>query len=358
MLRAKRGYCIQTNMDIIRKQLNKLEWYVMKCHKAELVDKHIDDFNKTAEDLCQVVDRFIPAVHFQKDTDSRPEEVMMGSTLRPFVFLKVRPSGLDALKQENRWHHRDCRIYHYRDRAGNEMTTTDSMMERFKDACVEYGAKFEICTPPTTDEIIKGITVKVREGAFKGLDAEVIQVHNQGDAVRFTIAVKLFGDNYAYIHDCQKQDVIISDSDTLVFSLSFVDQVEAFLLDTLRKKLREKHLPDEVTAQLRDYYRLCNATFANDRLRDRFDALMSICASLLRNTSGKSRYNKRLKLRKKALADQPATLSTQTSLAWLLAALFISTRDANYRTELKSLVSSMTVPNDSICHFLALIRKL
>lgn len=345
-------------MDIRRKQLNKLEWYVMRCHRAEQADKNIDDFNKTAADLCQVADRFIPAVHFQKDADSRPEEVKMGNVLRRFVFLKVRPSGLDALDQENWQRSRDLRIYHYRDRDGHELTTTDSMMNRFKDACVEYGAKFEICTLPSTDEIIKGITVKVRDGAFKGLDAEVIEVHNQGNAVRFTIAVKLFGNNYAYIHDCQKQDVIIADGDAPVFSLRFVDQVEAFLLETLRQKLREKHLPDEVTEQLRDYYRLCNATFADDHLRDRFDALMSVCASLLRNTSGKTRYNKRLKLRKKALADQPATAATQTSLAWLLIALFVSTRDADYRTELKSLVSSMTAPSDSICHFLAVIRKL
>ena len=345
-------------MDIRRKQQNKLEWYVMRCHKAEQADKNIDDFNKIAADLCQVADRFIPAIHFQKDADSRPEEVKMGNVLRRFVFLKVRPSGLDALDQENWQRSRDLRIYHYRDRDGHELTTTDSMMNRFKDACVEYGAKFEICTLPFTDEIIKGITVKVRDGAFKGLDAEVIEAHNQGNAVRFTIAVKLFGNNYAYIHDCQKQDVIIADGDAPVFSLRFVDQVEAFLLETLRQKLREKHLPDEVTEQLRDYYRLCNATFADDHLRDRFDALMSVCASLLRNASGKTRYNKRLKLRKKALADQPATPAKQTSLAWLLIALFVSTRDADYRTELKSLVSSMTAPSDSICHFLTVIRKL
>ena len=346
-------------MDIRRKQLNKLEWYVMRCHKAEQADKLIDDFNKTADDICQVVDRFIPAVHFRKNANSRPEEVKMGNTLRRFVFLKVRPTGLYALDQENWQRSRDLRIYHYRDRGGHELTTTDAMMNRFKDACVEYGAKFEICTLPSAfDEIIKGITVKVRDGAFKGLDAEVVEVHNQGNAVRFTIAVKLFGNNYAYIHDCQKQDVIISDSDIPVFSLRFVSQVEAFLLETLRQKVRDKHLSDEVTTQLRDYYRFCNATFADDHLRDRFDALMSVCASLLRNTSGKTRYNKRLKLRKKALADQPATAATQTSLAWLLIALFVSTRDAGYRTELKSLVSSMTAPSHSICHFLAVIRKL
>lgn len=346
-------------MDIRRKQLNKLEWYVMRCHKAEQADKLIDDFNKTADDICQVVDRFIPAVHFRKNANSRPEEVKMGNTLRRFVFLKVRPTGLYALDQENWQRSRDLRIYHYRDRGGHELTTTDAMMNRFKDACVEYGAKFEICTLPSAfDEIIKGITVKVRDGAFKGLDAEVVEVHNQGNAVRFTIAVKLFGNNYAYIHDCQKQDVIISDGDIPVFSLRFVSQVEAFLLETLRQKVRDKHLSDEVTTQLRDYYRFCNATFADDHLRDRFDALMSVCASLLRNTSGKTRYNKRLKLRKKALADQPATAATQTSLAWLLIALFVSTRDAGYRTELKSLVSSMTAPSHSICHFLAVIRKL
>jgi len=345
-------------MDIRRKQLNKLEWYVMGCRKADRVISHIDDFNNHADDLRQVVDRFVPAVHFRKDADSRPEEVRMRNTLRRFVFLKVRPTGLDTLYQENWQRNRDNRLYHYRDRDGQELTTTDSMMERFKDACVEYGAKFEICTLATDDRIVEGITVKVREGAFKGLDAEVIQVQHQGHAVRFTIAVKLFGNSYAYIHDCQEQDVIISDSDTPVFSLRFVDQVEAFLLETLRQKVRDKHLPDEVSQQLRSYYRLCNATFADDYLRDRFDALMSICASLLRNTSGKTRYNKRLKLRKKVLAEQQATPAMQTSLAWHLIALFVSTHDANYRTELKSLVSSMTSPSESICHFLAVVRKL
>lgn len=346
-------------MDIRRKQLNKLEWYVMRCRKAEGVEKNIDDFNKHSDDIHQVVDRFVPAARFKKDGKSRPEEVRMANTLRRFVFLKVRPTGLEALVQENWQRSRDYRLYHYRDRDGQELTTNDQMMARFKDACVEYGAKFEICTFSSADDkIIEGITVKVREGAFKGLDAEVIQVQNHGHAVRFTIAVKLFGNNYAYIHDCQEQDVIISENDSPVFSLRFVDQVETFLFETLRQKVRDKHLPDEVSEKLRDYYRLCNATFADDYQRDRFDALMSICASLLGNTSGKTRYNKRMKLRKKSLSVQQATPASQTSLAWLLIALFVSTRDADYRTELKSLVSSMTSPDESVCHFLAVIRKL
>ena len=346
-------------MDIRRRKQNKLEWYVMRCRKVDEVDKSIDDFNKHVDDIRQVVDRFVPAAHFRKDSKSRPEEVKMGNTLRHFVFLKIRPAGLEALDQEHWQRSRDYRLYHYRDRDGHELTTTDSMMARFRDACVEYGAKFEICTLPTEDEkIVEGITVKVREGVFKGLDAEVVQVHNQGNAVRFTIAVKLFGNNYAYIHDCQEQDVVISDSDSPVFSLRFVDQVEAFLLDTLRQKVRYKHLPDEAYEQLRDYYRLCNVTFADEHLRDRFDALMSVCASLLRNTSGKTRYNKRLKARIKVLSGQKATLSSQTSLAWLLIALFVSTRDADYRTELKSLLSSMTTPVESVSRFLAVIRKL
>ena len=391
------------------KKQNQQKWYVMCCRKAADVVDLINAYNldPQVEALDRIDNFFVPATAIQRkpkpkfttedeysDRDrAKIEAVEKNNTvrnaLRNFVFLLIRPSGLEALRNQ-RWNAGNRHIYHYRDLNGDEVTATQAMMDRFIDACLEFGNKLEICT--LSKDIKEGIKVKVRDGAFAGLDAEVVSLQYKADGLRFTIAVRLFADgNYAYVHDQKPEDVIVADNDSFVFNSDFIEGMENAILTILRRKIKHREDKEERAnndEQIRQYYRLHRAAIASETIAIKFDALMAICAAMLRIDSAKSRYIRNLKRRAKELRRQvstlhpspstlhqespstlhpspstlhqesPSTLDNHRGLAYCLAALFFTTRDAAYRSELKKTVQDHLSNDDTLRRYVAILRQL
>ncbi len=366
-------------MNIERLKDNALEWYVMRCRKAADITTELDAYNNNPDiaEQDRIDNYFVPAKTIERKNVTRtlPETRLTArerlrtanalrsnsirNTLRSFVFLLVRPSGLAALSAQ-RWNQLDRRIYHYRDYDGEEVTVSQRMMERFIDACLEFGNKLEICT--VQQKISNGIKVTVREGAFAGLEAEVTDLQYKAEGIRFTIVVRLFANgNYAYVHDRKPEDVIVSDQESYVFNSDFIDRIEDSLLTILKRRVKhretteDKALSDE---QVRQYYRLHNVSIGDADLSVRFEALMSVCATLLRNKAAKTKYNKTLKRRIKDVTQgETAYRSPYRCHAYLLSALFLSTKDPAYRAELKHLVQSH-LPTDPFLHRHLIILRL
>lgn len=357
---------------------NELHWFVMRCRRAEKLERHFQTFNESCKEDDRIEEYFIPALvirqrkvlpHSDGDGYSHPvsrpgeaastESNTMRSTLRHFVFLRVRPSAFESICCE-RWNGGSTRLYHCRDGKGQELVATDSTMRRFMDACLEYGGKFDVITQ--SRPITEGVTVIVRDGAFKDLEAKVVNVQFQGDGVHFSMAIRLFSNSYAYVHDCRPDDVILRDEDSNVFSAAYLDRIQDSVFSILRLRVNgqeTEEMKDADTQQLREYYRLRHATITDPLLSVRFDAMMSICASLTGNKSGKSKYNKLLKRRlKDCEIKDPSAESNSESMAYCLTALFISTRDPKYRSELKSLVSQHMSAGHRLHAVIAIIRKL
>lgn len=363
-----------------RKKKNVLEWYVMKCRKSADIAAEIDAYiaDQNVRELDRIDNYFIPATVLQRKTSSMPsspdgitEEERVRSdaavrsngirnTLRSFVFLLVRPSGLTALESQ-RWNHADKRIYHYRNYNGKEVTASQKMMDRFIDACNEYGSKLEICT--VRRKIEKGITVTVREGAFAGLEAEVVDIQYKAEGIRFTIAVKLFAKgNYAYVHDRREEDVIVSEKDSYVFNADFIDRMESSLLTILKRRIKHKESKQEKEdndEQVRQYYRLHSASIGDNDLAVKFDSLMSICASMHKGSTARTKYLRILKNRIKDVRQNRIEVKKpQTCLAYLLSALYFCTKDAEYRTELKEIVNEHLSADDIMRRYVAILRLL
>lgn len=367
-------------MDAKRRTSNIAEWYVMKCRKAADIAAEIDAYSSNPDiaEPYRIDKYFIPAkVVLRKPvakpvSEDRPtaEERVRAdaaqrsnsihSTLRSFVFLHIRPSGLAALAAQN-WNSDACRLYHYRDYYGEEVTASQGMMDRFIDACMEYGSKLEICT--VQQEISKGITVTVREGAFAGLEAEVTDLQYKAEGIRFTIAVRLFAKgNYAYVHDCTPEDVIVSDKESYVFNADLIHSIEDYLLTVLKRRVRHRESQEETKdndAQIREYYRLHNSTIADADLAIKFDALMSVCATMLKSSNAKAKYIKILKRHIKEIRQGILSLKDeQKCMAYLLSALFLSTKDPAYRAGLKEIVQTHIPSGDILHRHLAILRQL
>ena len=353
----------------------------MKCRMAADFAAAIPAYNRNPalREQDRIADCFIPAKTIERqpvaklDDGARLAKVEMlrretalrsnaiRNTLRNFVFLQIRPTGLAFLASEP-WNDGYWRISHYRDHNGDEVTVAQKMMTRFIKACTELGSKLEICTVQD-GEITQGLTVTVREGAFAGLEAEVVALQYKAEGLRFTIAVKLFSNgSVAYVHDCKPEDVIVSEKDSYVFNADFIDRIEDSLLNILKRRIKRKETPMEQVGnnrQIRSYFQLHNSSIDRKDLALRFDALMSICASMLRIGSAKAKYAKLLKRRLKEVRQQPAGDAGQTrSLAYLLSALFLSTKDPVYRDELKTVVQGQLTPDDILRRHLVILRWL
>lgn len=337
----------------------------MKCRDAEKIEPLIGAYNAdqrvSPED--KVDDFFIPSlVISQQLAEEDKKSNVMRSTLRHFVFLYVRPSAFDPRGNNlstRPWNAEKTRLSFYTDGKGEAITVRPEMMMTFINGCLEYLERFEIHSKGT--EIADGIEVTVRQGAFKDYKAEVYNVRYRASGIRFSIAIKFFAnDQYIHIHDLTPEDVRLDNQEMPVFSDDFIDRIQATLLEIIRRRVHKKETAETQEAdkqQLHQLYYLRHATI-DDHLRAvQLDALMSICASLNGNSQEKRKYNRIIKRRIKELRSQEPDQDNLIAMAYLLTALYISTQDAQYRTELKTIVMQQLPEHKALRAFLSIIRK-
>ena len=369
-------------IDSLIRKANKLSWFVMRCQNPEKMEKFIDIYNanESVAPDDKVEDLFIPSLAIKKrvltrsanddpafadtrregDEDVKSNE--LHSTLRRFVFLYTRPSAFDKLENHlatQYWNVGRTHLTHYVDGSRHAITVMPNKMNIFISACLEYHEKFEMHIKDT--EIKNGVQVTVRKGAFKDFKAEVYNVHYKSEGVRFSIAIKFFAnDRYIHIHDRRPEDVVLADEDSPVFSSDFINRIQSDILSILSRRVHKKdsaEAQDAEKRQLSKLYHLRHAIIDDRLLSVQLDALMSICASLNRNYLEKSRYNRIIKQRIKEVRGWESGSLHQTALAYLLTALYISTKDARYRTELKRIVRNELPKHKALGQFLSLIRR-
>ena len=354
----------------------------MRCTNAERVEACIDEYNsdEQVDPENRVIDLFVPMLAMRRRTtkktgeraadiysdsadkdDDRKFNELRGS-LRRFVFLYARPSAFE--KGEGRlpsqyWNSGRGRLLHYRSGSGKEITVRNDKMTMFISGCLEYMEKFEIHAREA--ELTDGIQVTVRRGAFKDMEAEVYNVHYQKKGIRFSIAIKFFSnDRYIHVHDCSPEDVVPMNQYSPVFSDNFIDRIQTGVLSIMHGMSRGRQTSRSLKAdreQLRQFYYMRHAIVDDELVSVQLDALMLICASLSRNGQEKTKYNKIIKQRIKSVRALDTGKSRDVALAYLLTALFVSTRDADYRTELKQLVREKLSDHKPLCEFLSLVRK-
>ena len=330
---------------------NKPCWFVMRCHEAEKIEALIESYNADPEVSPdnKIEDYFIPSLVVRQRIG--------------LVFLYVRPSAFEPHLGEKSiyyWNVGRRRIAFYNDANGEAVTVRPEMMRVFIQGCLEYLERFEL--HPRDTEIADGIEVTVCRGTFKDYKAAVYNVHYKANGIRFSIAIRFFAnDQYIHIHDLCPEDVKLDTQEMSIFSDDFIDRIQSNLLEILGRRVNKKETAETRAAdakQLRKLYYLHHAVIDDPLRAAQFDALMSICASLMGSRLEKSKYNKIVKERMKTLSQAvPEGESTAIAEAYLLTALYISTKDAEYRTRLKAIVMQQLPEHKALRAFLALVRK-
>lgn len=339
----------------IRKE-DRLCWFVMRCRETEKIEALIEEYNgdENVPSEKKIEDFFIPSLVISQRIN--------------LVFLYVRPSAFDQREgsfSTRYWNSGGTRLSFYNDGKGEAITVRPDMMSVFINGCLEYHERFEIGL--RDNEIVDGIEVTVRRGAFKDFKAEVYDVRYRAHGVRFSIAIRFFAnERYVHIHDLCPDDVQLEDRESPVFSDDFIDRVQTSLLEILRRRVNNKETEETREAdrwQLRQLYNLRHAAIDDALHAAQFEALMSICVSLMGNSREKNKYNRIIKQRIKELrtsspsGEGRGVDDSMVAEAYLLTALYISTKDAEYRTELKTLVMQHLPGHKPLRAFLALVRK-
>lgn len=332
------------------RKTNKPCWFVMRCHEAEKMEALIESYNADKDVLPdnKIEDYFIPSLVVRQRIG--------------LVFLYVRPSAFDPRADNKSIYHWNAgrrRITFYNDAQGEAVTVRPEMMHLFIQGCLEYLERFEL--HPRDAEIADGIEVTVCRGTFKDYKAEVYNVHYKADGIRFSIAIRFFAnDQYIHIHDLSPEDVKLDTQEMSIFSDDFIDRLQSILLEILRRKVNRKETAETRAAdakQLRKLYYLRHAAIDDPLRAAKFDALMSICASLSGQAQEKTKYNKIVKQRLKELDSRQESQENFVARAYLLTALYLSTKDADYRTELKTIVMGRLPDYKALREFLSLVRK-
>lgn len=322
----------------------------MRCRDAKKTEALISQYNADKDVLPEdrIEEFFIPSLVVHQPIN--------------LAFLYARPFTFDQRGNtfnSRYWNSQRTRLYFYTDQNGEAVTVRPQLMNVFINGCLEYHERLTIHAKES--EITEGITVTMRQGAFKDFQAEVCDVHYKASGIRFSVAIKFFANNqYIHLHDLSPDEVKLSDKEMPVFGDDLIDRIQTTLLEILRRRVNKKETEKSQEAdrqQLHQYYLLHTATIDDPLLAAKFDALMSICASLGENSQERGKYNRKIKKRIKELGDQEISHDTLTAKAYLLTALYISTKDACYRNELKTIVMQQLPTHKALREFLSLVRK-
>lgn len=342
---------IRTMINSAVRKKNKPCWFVMRCREKERIEAFIKEYNADREvpQEEKIEDYFIPSAVLHQHVG--------------LAFLYVRPSAFDQRDNSSFFRYRNAgktRMFLYTDGKGEAITVRPEKMRVFINGCLEYLERFEVHAKD--EEIVDGIEVTVRRGTFKDYKAEVYNVRSKACGIRFSIAIKFFAnDRYVHIHDLSPEDVQLADKEVSLFDDDFIDRIQSTLLEVLGRRVNKKETAETREADARRMQQLYILRHAviDDALRAaQFDALMSICASLMGNPQEKRKYNRIVKERLKGLENLTQNENEKTiAEAYLLTALYISTKDAEYRTRLKEIVLRKLPEHKALRAFLSLIRK-
>jgi len=328
-------------------------WFVMRCHDAKAMEALVDEYNADGEvsALDKVQDYFIPSLVIGQRTG--------------LAFLFVRPSAFGRMGERHTLQDHSAgrlRLLFYNDNKGEAITVRPEMMRLFILGCLEYRERLEVHAKAA--DIAEGISVTVRRGAFKDYKAEVYDIRYRAGGIRFSVAIKFFANQgYVHIHDLGPEDVQLTDREMPLFSDDFLDRIQTTLLEILARQVNRKETAEsraDDMRQLRQLYYLRHAVVDDPLRAAQFDALMSICASLMGNAQEKSKYNRIVKERLKGLRDGKENENPNENTiaeAYLLTALYISTKDAEYRTRLKAIVMQQLPEHKALRAFLSLVRR-
>lgn len=313
--------------------------------EPELIERHLQMENelRRAKSL-RLFEYFVPyqflpkAIPDQYADNAAEQKKTAGDSndlrraMHNFVFIKASTNEITRLVErpwnlEGRLHMR-----FYLTRNGRRITMPDTMMEQFITLCCENRQRFSF--GPPVENIEDFDTVVIAVGNFKGTEAKVLDIQHTANGISLTLGIPFFnGEKMLELHDYKPSDLHLPLTVENFLSDHFVDHVETELLSILNRRVKRPKSRDNEKAEAATLNHLFHYSYVQMQdipSRCRFRALMLICASLRLDNDSKKSITAELK---QMLDGQ--TEATTEEQAYLMAALYVATAKADYRTAAK-----------------------
>ena len=320
-------------------------WYVMLHLEPAQIEHHLQQENEERRQKgLRLFEYFVPyqflpkAVpdQYAKNLEEQEKEAADANALRHtmhhFVFIKASSNEMARLVGR-RWN-REGRLHmhFYLSHDGRRITMPDKMMESFITLCCENRQRFTF--GPPIEHINDFDTVVIAEGSFKDTEAKVLDVQHTADGISITLGIPFFnGEKTLRLPGYKPSDLHLPLTVETLLNEHFIDNVEAELIAILDRRVKRPHDTGSKKSEAATLNHLFH--YSHVRIHDRpshcrFRALMLICAAL------RSDMESRNALAAEALQmlDNHSAAATEEQ-AYLMAALYVATAKADYRTAAK-----------------------
>ena len=322
---------------------------------------------------------YMPHIAVEKQTDKKYDDKSYdpmddGNGLRDdlhnFVFIQASAERVNAIVKSE-WNVKSrLRMYHYRDTEGRFVTIPDMDMRRFIRTLQNHHLNFFLDQP--IGDYAVGDKVILQMEPWVGKVAEVKEVKVRKDRVSMTVALNIFNRMTSInFPDIGFGDVKFVDEEKgRLLSGNPITNYEEEIIDLLSHRFSHKH-SDEVAESDRlrlkrlSAYSHIYVEDADDQAR--FTALKLICAYLRTDRSRKERYTQEVMALLGLENGQHSSVTDETqeglqalsfTAAYLMTALFITTRNPRYRDAVKDYRHSHPECPDILRRFHSIVKGL
>ena len=321
------------------------KWYVLIHLEPELIERHLQWENEERRQKgLRLFEYFIPyqflpkAVpdQYAKDAESQnryaDDTNDLRKTLRQFVFIKASSNEVSRLvhqpwNREGRLH-----LHFYVSRNGHRITMPDPMMESFVTLCCENRQRFTF--GPPIENVDEFDTVVIATGVFKDTEARILDVQDTSHGISITLGIPFFnGEKMLTLPDFKLSDVHLPHTVESLLNEHFISNVETTLVDILDRRVKRPKDTDRFhddVAALNHIFHYSYVKMPDRPSYCRFRALMLICAALRIDMDSRRALTAEVEQMVAGLSE-----ATSEEHAYLMAALYIATGNATYRTMAK-----------------------
>ena len=335
--------------------------------KPQLIDIMLQKENEGS--LCatgapQPVDYFIPYLMMQR----MPDDQDIRQELHHFVFIHATEERIRSIVDAEWNRSARLRMYHYRNHEGQAIKVSSSEMQLLRETIQSRQLKFFF--GHAIDEMTVGDTVCVQMAPWVGKKGTITKMAVKKGKLNMTVRIDIADNQWSVnFTDVKEGDVIFDDaSKERLLSGNLLKNFEKEMVDILDNKYCHKVSEMEAhrdTSRVTRMYGYSNITIDNPDDQKRFTALMLLCAYLLTDAPARDAYTSQLQdwlgeSNPAPASDvHPSMEACSSTDAYLMLALFVVTRDPNYRDAVKRYLKSH--PSDSpdiLRHLLKKVKEL
>jgi len=275
---------------------------------------------------------------------------------RRFVFIQTSAERIATLVNAGWNTQTRLRMRHYRNHEGHEVVASDREVRLIKELFQNRNLDFYIDKP--IDEFKAEDRVIINIGPWKGYEGQILKVKIREGRATMKVGLNLLGLAESIVFTNLKTgDVIFKDDERRdMMSDDPVGCLESEVLSLLSRRFGRSHTPDQQAAdgrrlrQLKAFDHVLVEEDDADFLR--FLSLRLICAAL-RGSSKKGSLQRELR---RHLPDDKQPADDQQ--AYAVVALFVATKNADYRTVLKNYRSGHPDFPEVLRCYLSILKKM